>query len=102
MEITIRAGGRREDLASTLTPAVKVYLLSSWRALRASCLALRPEMVAWKKRMDKGSAEHNYDKEFLFSLIVVVFTIGSATFLSAVWLTLIGYGAWVLFNWIAA
>jgi hypothetical protein len=52
--------------------------------------------------MDKGSADHDYGKEFLFILIVVVLTIGSAVFLSAAWLTLIGYWAWALFNWIAA
>jgi hypothetical protein len=52
--------------------------------------------------MDKGSADHDYGKEFLFTLIVVVLAIGSAVFLSAAWLTLMGYWAWALFNWIAA
>ncbi len=52
--------------------------------------------------MDKDSADQNYDKEFLFTLIVIVLTIGSAIFLSAAWLTLIGYWAWALLNWIAA
>ena len=54
-----------------------------------------------KTPMDKGSADKHYDKQFLFTLIVVVFIIGSAIFITAAWLILIGYWAWALFNWIA-
>ena len=51
--------------------------------------------------MDKGVTDQ-YGKAFLFTLLVVVFTIGSAIFLSVAWLTLIGYWAWTLFNWVVA
>jgi hypothetical protein len=55
-----------------------------------------------EKKMDTGSADPQYGKEFILTLFVVILTLGSAIFLSAAWLTLIGYWAWAVLHWIAA
>lgn len=55
-----------------------------------------------EKKMDSGSTDPHYGKEFILTLFVVIFTLGAAIFLSATWLTLIGYWAWVVFHWIVA
>jgi len=80
---------------------VKVYFLSSWRALHALGLMCCRDGVM-EKKMDSGSTDPHYGKEFILTLFVVIFTLGAAIFLSATWLTLIGYWAWVVFHWIVA
>jgi hypothetical protein len=65
-------------------------------------LDVAAEMASWKPKMDTDSADPQYGKEFTFTLVVVILTLVSAIFLSAAWLTLLGYWAWAVLHWIAA
>jgi hypothetical protein len=55
-----------------------------------------------EKKMDTDSADRQDGKEFILTLVIVILTVGSAIFLSAAWLTLLGYWAWAVLHWIAA
>lgn len=57
---------------------------------------------AMENKMDTDSADPQYGKEFILTLVVVILTLALAFFLSAAWLTLLGYWAWAVLHWIAA
>ena len=79
-----------------LSIGIRVYLLSSWCALRCRDLMWQAgRFVMQTNAMDKGCAAP-WDDGHPVVVTIVVLTIISALLVTSAWLLLIGYGAWAL------